>query len=316
MAEKHRTIVDGRSKSDRLVGDFSRSIEILLKKASVDSVFKQFLLIDPLKAAQSIALDLKPMEINILTNTSLPVLERMISNIHVPKQHIKTFRTGKTTAILALVLSTTVIMPAMASAGIEELPSQGIELENLARERMMVIQEALEAYRIDHGTYPETRIWYETPGPLAEYSTLNEIYDPWKRKFHYKAVKKDGVIVNYKLESFGLDSETFNDNIPCPIATYEHRFTGVSPINILYPLEENTIFTNELPDGILEIRAEHENEMVYVNWYLNGIFIGNTVKVHTLTTEPDTGGNTLLLVDENEESTSIHFLVSERRVSQ
>jgi membrane carboxypeptidase/penicillin-binding protein PbpC len=307
MDDKYRTFIDGRSKSDRMVGNFPRNIEILLKKASVDPAFEQLLLMDPLKGAQSISLDLKPVEINILTNTSLPVLQRMISSIHVPKQHIKTFRTGKTTAILALVLSTTVIMPAMASAGIEESPAQSIDLEDLARERMMVIQKALEAYRIDHGTYPETRIWYETPGPLAEYSTLNEIYDPWKRKFHYKAVKKEGVIVNYKLESLGLDSEIFNDNIPCPIATYEHRFTGVSPINILYPHEEHTITIDELSDGILYIQAEHENEMVLVHWYLNGVSIGSTVKVHNLTTKPDIGKNTLLLVDENEESTSIHF---------
>ncbi len=227
MDDKHRTIVGGRSRSDRLVGDFPRGIEILLKKASVDPMFCQFLLQDPLNAAQSIALDLKPVEINILTNTSISVLQRMITNIHVPKQHIKTFRTGKITAILALVLSTTVVMPALAAGGIEELPSQGIEQEELARNRMAAVQEALEAYRKEHGTYPETRTWYEIPGPLAEYFPLSEIYDPWKRRFHYNAVKEKGEIVNYKLESLRLDIETFNDNIPCPIATDEQRFTGV-----------------------------------------------------------------------------------------
>ena len=111
------------------------------------------------------------------------------------------------------------------------------------------------------------------------------------------------------MESFGLDNDYYDDNIPCPIAADEHRFTGVSPINILYPLEETTITTDELLDGNLEIRAEHENEMVYINWYLNGVCIGYTVKVHTMTAEPNPGENTLLLVDENEESASIVFSI-------
>ena len=107
---------------------------------------------------------------------------------------------------------------------------------------------------MEHGTYPGTRTWYEIPGPLADYSSISEIYDPWKRRFHYNAVKEKGKIVNYKLESLGLDSETFNDNIPCPIDTYKHQFTGVSPIIILYPLEEHKITIDELSDGIMEIR--------------------------------------------------------------
>ena len=79
MNEKGRTIVGGRSRSNRLVGDFPRGIEILLKKASVDPEFSQYLLQDPLNAGRSIALDLKPVEINILTYTSKIVLEKMIA---------------------------------------------------------------------------------------------------------------------------------------------------------------------------------------------------------------------------------------------
>lgn len=71
---------------------------------------------------------------------------------------------------------------------------------------------------------------------------------------------------------------------------------------------DHTIAIDELSDGTLQIQAEHENEMILVNWYLNGVSIGSTVKIHNLATEPDTGENTLLLIDENEESTSIHFL--------
>ena len=99
MNDERRTIVGGRSRSNRLVGDFPRGIEILLKKASVDPVFRQFLLQDPLTAAQSIELDLKPVEISILNNTPISILQRMIASIRVPKQHVNTFRTGKTAAI-------------------------------------------------------------------------------------------------------------------------------------------------------------------------------------------------------------------------
>jgi hypothetical protein len=303
MNEERRTIVGGRSRSDRLIGDFPRGIEILVKKASVDSVFKQLLLRDPLNAARSIMLDLKPVEINILTNTSISVLQSMISNIRVPKQHIKTFRTGTIAAIFAILMSTTVVSPLLAG-GQMDLPEQSID------------QEELEAYKNDYGTYPSTCTWFEVPGLLTEYAPLSDFYDPWKRRFHYNAVRERGMIVNYKLESLGLDDKYYDDNIPCPIDTDEHRFTGVSPINIIYPLEGHTITTDELSDGILEIRAEHENEMVYINWYLNEVCIGYTVKDHTMTTEPDPGENILLLVDENEESTSIHFLVSEKEVSQ
>ena len=315
MNEKRRTIVGGRSRSNRLVGDFPRGIEILLKKASVDSAFGQYLLQTPLEAARSIALDLKPVEINILTNTPRPLLQKMIISTRVPKHHVKTFRTATVTAMLALVLSTTVVLPVLAGGGQEELPAQTIEQEELTRNRMAVVQEALEAYRVEYGTYPDTKTWYQIQSPLAEYAPLSDFYDPWKRIFHYNAVKEDGEIVNYKLESLGLDIETFSDNIPCPIVTDKHLFSGVSPINILYPLEEQTITVAELSDGILEIRADHENEIVQIHWYLNGISIGSTVKVHNLAVEPNLGKNTLLLVDENEESADIVFSAVEEEIS-
>ena len=223
MNDERRTIVGGRSRSDRLVGDFPRGIEILLKKASVDSMFKQLLLSNPLTAARSIMLDLKPVEINILTNTSISVLQSMIANTHVAKQHIKTFRTGTIAAIFAVLLSTIVVSPLLAG-GQMDLPEQSIDQEELARERMVVLQGALEAYKNDHGTYPSTSTWFETPGLFTEYAPLSDFYDPWKRRFHYNAVRERGMIVNYKLESLGIDDKYYDDNIPCPIDTYEHRF--------------------------------------------------------------------------------------------
>ena len=319
MNEKGRTIVGGRSRSNRLVGNFPRGIEIMLKKAAVDPSFSQYLVQDPINAAGSIALDLKPVEINILTNTSKSVLEKMIASTRVPKQHVKTFRTATAAAMMVAVLCTTVVMPAPASAGIEDRPAQTIEQEELARSRMTVVQEALEAYRSDHGSYPSTKVWFEIPGPLSEYAPQSDFYDPWKRRFHYSAVKENGEIVNYKLESFGIDPVDTDEVIPCPIAPNEHRFTGVSPINILFPVEGYTIRISGDPvsnEGGIHLQAEHENEDVLVKWYLNGNNIGTTVKVHNLIIEPAFGKNTLLLVDENEESASIVFsMVFKRRSS-
>ncbi|MCK5198183.1 MAG: hypothetical protein KAR21_07525 [Spirochaetales bacterium] len=84
MNDERRTIVGGRSRSDRLIRNFPRGIEILLKKASVDSEFRKSLLNNPSAAARSISLDLKPVEINILNNTPKSVLQKMITNTRVP----------------------------------------------------------------------------------------------------------------------------------------------------------------------------------------------------------------------------------------
>ncbi len=67
---------------------------------------------------------------------------------------------------------------------------------------------------------------------------------------------------------------------------------------------------------LLRIQAEHENENILINWYLNGVNAGTTVKVHNLIIEPDLGENTLLLVDENEESAGITFYTVEEELSQ
>jgi ankyrin repeat protein len=314
MIEKCRTIVGGRARSNRLVGDFPRGIEILLKKASVDSVFGQYLLQDPTGAARSIALDLTPVEKSILTNTSTSILQKMIASTRVPKQHVKTFQTARTAAILVLVLSSIVVIPDLAAAGSRESFAQTVEQEELARSRMTVVQEALEAYKNDHGTYPSTKAWFDVPGPLSDYAPQSDLYDPWKRKFHYKAVKENGEIVNYKLESSGLDAEFPDDNISCPITEDKHRFTGVSPMTILFPEEGQTITVDEISDGLLEIKADHDNEMVLVYWYLNGVSIGSTMKMHNLSAKPMPGENILILIDENEESTGIHFQLTEKDV--
>ena len=156
-----------------------------------------------------------------------------------------------------------------------------------------------------------------------------KLFEKWKERWKNKRVikkllkwesdrkKEMGEIVNYKLESLGLDKESSDDNIPCPIATDEHRFTGVSSINIIVPFEGQKIPIydhSKNTEGVVRLQAEHENEKVLVNWYLNGNNIGTTVKMHNLIIKPDFGENTLLLVDENEESASIVFYAVEKEL--
>lgn len=226
MNDEHRTIVGGRSRSNKLVGDIPRGIEILLKKASVDPDFYAFLLQNPLGAARSIELDLKPVEKSILNNIDEHILQKMIASTRVPKQHIKSFRTAKTAAVLIFLLSSTMVMAGGETEGMEPMPAWEVEQIELAEAKMSSVQNALEAYKMDSGRYPETSEWLDTPGPLSEYLSQSDLFDPWKRKFHYEAVMEDGKIVNYKLESLGLDPEYPYDNIPCPLDPDEHLFSG------------------------------------------------------------------------------------------
>lgn len=219
-----RTIVGGRSRGNRMVGAYPRGIEILLKKARADPAFRGQLLQDPLNAAVSISLELSERETKTLKSTPQKILETMIANTRIPKQHVRAFKTAKTAAVLALLLGSTAVVPSVASAGQEAMPEPSVELVELAEQRMAAIQDALEAFRNDHGRYPSTDEWLDTASPFGQYIAVRDLYDPWDRKFRYEAVNKGDLIINYRLESYGLDPEDTEDNIPCPIAPEDHRF--------------------------------------------------------------------------------------------
>jgi type II secretory pathway pseudopilin PulG len=225
MNSGFRTIVGGRSSEHHDRNNFPRGIEILLKKAKVDTQFKKVLLRSPLEAAKSIELNLKENEKKILENTPKPLLETMIENTFVPKHHVRTFLTAKTAAMLALVLASTVVVPSYANAtkGERAVMEEKVSLYQLTEERMAAIQNALEQYKQDNGAYRSTDKWLSTSNPLDGYIITSYLYDPLNQKFHYEAVLEEDKIVSYKLESLGAGSES-NDNISCPIDTEEHRF--------------------------------------------------------------------------------------------
>ena len=162
----------------------------------------------------------------ILAHTSKSVLQTMIQNTHVPKQHIKTFLTQRAPAMLALVLASSIALTGGGTKGItaEEM----IEYEQeYATEKMAIIQNALEHFREDHGGYTSTAQWLEVTNPLAGYAETTVLFDPWKRKFHYEGVQDAvGTVIGHRLESLGSDTENPEDNIPCPFEPDAHSFAG------------------------------------------------------------------------------------------
>lgn len=78
------TIVGGRPPgSGKAVGPIPRGIEVLVKKAAVDGVFKEVLLAKRAKAADEIALKLEPAEVAMINAVPTAQLETIIANSNV-----------------------------------------------------------------------------------------------------------------------------------------------------------------------------------------------------------------------------------------
>ncbi len=82
----------------------AHGIEVLLRKASVDSGFRDLLLRQRGKAAEEIGLDLPPAEQSILGTIPDADLVRMLSKIEVPEVHRKVFMGKTAAAMIALVV--------------------------------------------------------------------------------------------------------------------------------------------------------------------------------------------------------------------
>jgi hypothetical protein len=304
MKEESRTIVGGRPGGERTAGDFPRGVEILLKKAKADPQFCELLLQEPVAAAQSLSLWLSEGETRMLRSIPKSLMETMVAHTVLPRHHIKIFQNAKTAGVLALLLASTVVMPSFASAGVETPPALLVE-QRLAREKMEEVQKALEVYRKEHGRYPSTSEWLEIPNPLSDYLPVaTQIHDPWQRKFHYQAIKEQGKIVNYFLESLGPREASYYDNIACPLDTEAHRFPELRLVRVIYPEPGCTI---QASAGRLLFKAEHGNRRVLVKWYLDGVEVGSTTGSHELSVKAQPGSHRLLLKDENEYTAVVDF---------
>lgn len=103
------TIVGGRPPgSGKQLGDIPRGIEILIKKASVDSAFRSLLFQKRAVAAESIGLRLNDAEVAMLGAVPVEQLSMIISNARVEPQQRVAFM-GYAAAVMLAALSATSI---------------------------------------------------------------------------------------------------------------------------------------------------------------------------------------------------------------
>jgi hypothetical protein len=201
-------------------------------------------------------------------------------------------------AMVALVLASTMVF---GGGGTGEGQSKGITGEELlvrpaetAVERMAVIQRALEAYAKDHGSYPSTELWITIPNPLQEYLGSVNLFDPWKRKFHYQAITQDGRIVSYCLQSWGAVFPDPQDELASPQGSdREHRFPRDRPLGLREPLWEG--------EAEVVFQADHEDGNQAVEWYLDDQRLDRTIGPHRLVIPRArlAGGEHVLLVTDD-----------------
>jgi hypothetical protein len=86
-----------------------RGIEVLIKKASVDTEFRQILLQKRADAAETIDLELTEAEQTMLSNMPAEQLQKIIDNTKVKPEHRKVFLGMKATLMLAAVTGLVVI---------------------------------------------------------------------------------------------------------------------------------------------------------------------------------------------------------------
>ena len=98
------TIVGGRPPgSGKPMGNVPRGIEVLLKKAAIDPQFRELLLNDPESAAESIALELTPVEQAMLKNMPAEQMSLIINQTEVPQQQRRAFLGTAASAMLAVL---------------------------------------------------------------------------------------------------------------------------------------------------------------------------------------------------------------------
>jgi hypothetical protein len=112
------TIVGGRPPgSGTKVGAIPRGVEVLVKKASVDTEFRQKLLEKRGEAAQEIDLELTEAEKNMLSSISAEQLEKIIENTKVKPEHRAVFLGTAGKLMLAVVVGVAIVSVMMPSLG-------------------------------------------------------------------------------------------------------------------------------------------------------------------------------------------------------
>jgi hypothetical protein len=313
MRDTFTTIVGGRSSSDRREVKAPRGVEILLKKARVDPPFRALFETDALAAAASIGLELSDAEAAVLASTPAETLRTMVAHTFVPRHHVPTFLSRNAAAMLAVVLATTVLQPTRAAGGVEAgyetTAAAEVSPEDMAVDRLGVVQYALEEYRRANGAYPTTDLWYLSDHPLEGFVPRTYLFDNRLRPLRYMGVVKDGVIVGYRLG-------TVTDSTDCPFDPEEHRFRDNTPVRIIAPENRSRIHLVRSGDGAsgdTRLRARCRGSGTSLVWYLDGEEIATTTDSHRVDIGIEPGAHSLLVVDSRgySDSALFHALLKE-----
>jgi len=128
------TIVGGRPPgSGTSVGDIPRGIEVLVKKASVDTEFRRLLLEKRGEAAQEIDIELTEAERNMLSSIPVEQLEKIIDNTKIKPEHRAIFMGKAGTYMLAAIAGGVVLLSFM-------MPTLGHTLTPEQRNRIRQMQ--------------------------------------------------------------------------------------------------------------------------------------------------------------------------------
>ena len=132
---------------------FPRGIEVLLKKAAVDTEFRELLVDDPNQAAAAIELELEPVESAMLQSFPKEQLAAIIDQTEVPEPHRRTFLGTAAAAMLAvLVGSQTAVAQTPTSWGINpdmpriggsrpDFPNNTVPIRNIPAEVRQLVAE-------------------------------------------------------------------------------------------------------------------------------------------------------------------------------
>lgn len=144
------TIVGGRPPgSGTNVSDIPRGIEVLIKKATVDTDFRMLLLEKRGVAAREIDIELTEAELNMLSTMPAEQLEKIIDNTKVKPEHRAVFM-GKAGKLMLAVLAGGVLIAVMVpSLGHTLTPEQLDHIRQMQMQRMSDINDVNEPNQAD-----------------------------------------------------------------------------------------------------------------------------------------------------------------------
>jgi hypothetical protein len=167
---------------------------------------------------------------------------------------------------------------------------------------MGLLQQALEQYRGETGMYPTTEAWQEKPSPLADFVSINFLFDSWSSRFKYTGLTdEEGNVVDYMLESEG-ESNIPGDNIAAP---FDPHLIDL-PVRITSPERFEKI-------GNFSVRfsADHRTPNAQLFWYLDDELIGSTASGQELLREVDPGRHVIRAVDTDGDKDTVIFTIAD-----